>query len=117
MFTQAIQIHGKDIHRGKGFSVCDNVQKFSHVAYQRNEKHFVPNDNLIHSCMPSEESAIDDSQQSQPTSSSQNAQEASTGSSNTSKIQHISQIHIVQIEDIWKSTAAQEILLGNSIVR
>ena len=67
--------------------------------------------------MQSQESTIDDSQQYQPTSSSDNAKEALTDSRNISKIQHISQIHILEIEEIWKSNSAQEILLENSIVR
>ena len=65
----------------------------------------------------SQEFAAQNNHKSPPRAISKSTQGALTGSTSLPNIQHKSHIHVFQIEDMWESSAIQEILLEQSIVR
>ena len=114
---QAIQIYGKDIYRGKGFSVCDNVFNSDHEYCRRDKTYFSSNLNNDHDVRLSQDFSAQNNHQPPPTAISKSTQGALTGSTSLPNIQHESHIHVFQIEDMWESSAIQKILLEQSIVR
>ena len=65
----------------------------------------------------SQDFAAQNNHQPQTTAIRKNTQGALTGSTSLPNIPHESHIHVFQIEDMWESSAIQEILLEQSIVR